>query len=109
MSDPGGMTPLDKNRALAEWLEYQLRQVRSRIRELEVQELQDKRRAEQARAGQRWKIQPQRSNVAALLHRGDCSLYSSEMGFLDREEAIIALAEPDIEPCQICKPETGLT
>ncbi|MFB6875850.1 DUF6233 domain-containing protein [Streptomyces sp. NPDC056323] len=65
-------------------------------------------RREQAHAALRWKIQPQRSSSAALVHRGDCALYPVEGGFLTREEAVIALAEPDIEPCQICKPETGL-
>ncbi|MFF3959650.1 DUF6233 domain-containing protein [Streptomyces sp. NPDC001890] len=50
----------------------------------------------------------QRSSSAALVHRGDCALYPAEGGFLTREEAMIALAEPDIEACQICKPETGL-
>ncbi|MET8747864.1 DUF6233 domain-containing protein [Streptomyces sp. NPDC004728] len=39
----------------------------------------------------RWKIQPQRSSSAALVHRGDCALYPVEGGFLTREEAAIAL------------------
>ncbi|MFJ1824597.1 DUF6233 domain-containing protein [Streptomyces sp. NPDC088178] len=90
---------------MADWLEWQLRQVRGRIRELEIKE---QRRREQAHAALRWKIQPQRSSSAALVHRGDCALYPVEGGFLDREKALIALAEPDIEPCQICNPQTGL-
>lgn len=102
-------TPLEKNRALAEWLEYQLRQVRGRIRELEVQEEQARRRREQARAEMSWKIQPQRSNATALLHRGNCALFNSGGGgFINREDAMVALAEPDIQPCEICRPETGL-
>ncbi|WP_331754470.1 DUF6233 domain-containing protein [Streptomyces sp. NBC_00012] len=36
------------------------------------------------------------------------SLYNSQFGFLDREDALIALGEPDTEPCQICNPQTGL-
>ncbi|MFB7214667.1 DUF6233 domain-containing protein [Streptomyces sp. NPDC056255] len=108
MSGPGGTSDLDKNRALADWLEWQLRQVRGRIRELEIKEQQERRRRERAHAALRWKIQPQRSSSAALVHRGDCALYPVEGGFLTREEAMIALAEPDLEACQICKPETGL-
>ncbi|WP_326763425.1 DUF6233 domain-containing protein [Streptomyces sp. NBC_01591] len=95
-------------RALADWLEWQLRQVRGRIRELEIKEQQEQQRREQAHAALRWKIQPQRSSSMALVHRRDCALYPVEGGFLNREEAVIALAEPDIEACQICKPETGL-
>ncbi|MEV6750497.1 DUF6233 domain-containing protein [Streptomyces sp. NPDC051080] len=82
--------------------------VRGQIRDLEIAEQQERRRREQAHAAPRWKIQPQRSSSVALVHRGDCALYSVEGGFLDREEALIALAEPDIEPCQICNPQTGL-
>ncbi|WP_405392413.1 hypothetical protein OG596_34120 [Streptomyces sp. NBC_01102] len=51
MPAPGGKgrepTPLEKNRALAQWLEFQLRQVRGRIRDLEAQELLE--RQEQGR------------------------------------------------------------
>ncbi|MFE6497063.1 DUF6233 domain-containing protein [Streptomyces sp. NPDC057748] len=105
---PGGTSDLDKNRTLEQWLEWQLRQVRGRIRELEIKEQQEHRAQERAHAALRWKIQPQRSSLAALVHSGDCALHPVEGGFLTREEAMIDLAEPDIEPCQICNPETGL-
>lgn len=104
----GEPTPLEKNRALLEWLEYQVAQVKNRVRELEIAEEQERRRREAAYAALRWKIQPQRSNASALLHRGDCSLYAVDGGFISREDALIALAEPDIEACPICRPDTGL-
>jgi len=102
-------TPLEKNEALLEWLEYQAGQVKNRIRELRIAEEQERRQRAAAHAAMRWKIQPQRSNATALLHRGDCTLYAADAGYISREEAMIALAEPDIEPCEICCPDTGLT
>lgn len=108
MSDPSQISDLDKNRALVEWLRWQLRQAENRVRELEVQEEQERRRKERARAEMSWKIQPQRGGMQAMLHRGGCATYSEQFGFINREEAIIALGEPDIEACPICTPETGL-
>ncbi|MFB6906575.1 DUF6233 domain-containing protein [Streptomyces bacillaris] len=29
--------------------------------------------------------------------------------FIDRGEALVALEMPDVEPCRVCRPETGLT
>ncbi|MFJ2094755.1 DUF6233 domain-containing protein [Streptomyces sp. NPDC087901] len=104
----GEISDLDKNRALVDWLEYQLRQAKNRVRELEVKAEQEQRARERARAEMSWKIQPQRAGTTAMLHHGGCSLYETTMGFLNREEALIALAEPDIEACEICRPETGL-
>ncbi|MFB6784614.1 DUF6233 domain-containing protein [Streptomyces sp. NPDC056352] len=75
---------------------------------LEVKAEQERRAQERARAEQSWKIQPRRSGEMAMLHCGGCGLYSARLGFLNREEAMIALVEPDIEPCQICNPQTGL-
>ncbi|MEU3656457.1 DUF6233 domain-containing protein [Streptomyces sp. NPDC032161] len=109
MPGPDGISDLDKNRALEQWLEYQLWQVRSRIRDLERAEEQDRWRRERARAESSWKLQPQRAGTPAMLHRGGCGLYNAQLGFLDRDEAMIALAEPDIEPCEVCRPETGLS
>ncbi|MFJ4963852.1 DUF6233 domain-containing protein [Streptomyces sp. NPDC088729] len=106
---PGGdVSDLDKNRALVDWLRYQLRYAESRVRELEAAERRERRQAERARAEQSWKIQPQRSNESALLHRGGCALYEAPMGFVNRREALIALADPDIRACAVCRPETGL-
>ncbi|MFF9352414.1 DUF6233 domain-containing protein [Streptomyces sp. NPDC014734] len=46
--------------------------------------------------------------VGGSVHRGDCAPYPVEGGFLDQGEAVIALADPDIEACQTRRPETGL-
>lgn len=99
------ISDLDKNRALLEWLRRQVGQTERRIRELEIQEAQEQ---ERARAEMSWKIQPQRSSSVALLHRGGCATYPDQVGLISREDAMIALAEPDIEPCQVCRPDTGL-
>nr|WSS66906.1 DUF6233 domain-containing protein [Streptomyces sp. NBC_01175] len=99
------ISDLDKNRALLEWLRRQVGQTERRIRELEIQEAQER---ERARAEMSWKIQPQRSSSVALLHRGGCATYPDQVGLISREDAMIALAEPDIEPCQVCRPDTGL-
>ncbi|MFE7045893.1 hypothetical protein ACFU9X_42795 [Streptomyces atratus] len=72
---PGGdMSDLDKNRALVDWLRYQLRQAKNQVQELEVKELQEQRARERTRAEQSWKIQPKRSGETAMLHRGGCCL-----------------------------------
>ncbi|XXZ53134.1 DUF6233 domain-containing protein (plasmid) [Streptomyces cavourensis] len=102
-------TALEKGRAVVEWLEYQLRQARRRVQELEAQEVEADRRRRQAYAGRRWKLQPERADAMALLHRGDCATYPVVGGYIDRGEALIALEMPDVEPCRVCRPETGLT
>lgn len=103
-----GISDLEKNLALLDWLRYQLGQTERRVRELQIQEAQEKARRERARAEMMWKIQPQRSSSVALLHRGGCATYPDQVGLISREDAIVALAQPDIEPCGVCRPETGL-
>ncbi|MFH9236088.1 DUF6233 domain-containing protein [Streptomyces globisporus] len=100
---PRGPTQLEKNRALEEWLRWQLGQVQARIRDLEAQE----ERERQAHAAL-WKVQPQQSGSPALLHRGDCRLYTGST-YINRGDARVALTMPEIEPCTVCRPETGLT
>ncbi|MFJ2279273.1 DUF6233 domain-containing protein [Streptomyces sp. NPDC087866] len=104
----GNISDLDKNRILVEWLEWQLRQAKNRVRELEVKAEQEKRARQVAYAEQRWKLQPKRGGRPAMLHRGGCTLSAGEHGLLDRVEALVALEEPGVEVCEICRPETGL-
>ncbi|MFF9512212.1 DUF6233 domain-containing protein [Streptomyces sp. NPDC014724] len=65
------------------------------------------RRTVQARAEQSWKIQPPDGGPARDAARRGLRPVQ-ERSRLNREEAITALTEPDIEPCQICAPQTGL-
>ncbi|MFH8758015.1 DUF6233 domain-containing protein [Streptomyces atroolivaceus] len=51
---------------------------------------------------------PQRSSSVALLHRGGCATYPDQVPLVSREDAMVALAQPHIEPCRVCRPQTGL-
>ncbi|WP_424922636.1 DUF6233 domain-containing protein [Streptomyces sp. wa53] len=108
MPHSGAISDLEKNRVLLEWLRWQVGQTERRVRELEVQEAQERARRERARAEMAWKIQPQRSSSTALLHRGGCATYLDQVGLISREDAMVALAQPDIKPCEVCRPQTGL-
>ncbi|MFE9782223.1 DUF6233 domain-containing protein [Streptomyces sp. NPDC005775] len=39
---------------------------------------------------------------------GTCSLYKGSFGSISYGDAVIALDEPEVEPCPICMPENGL-
>lgn len=108
MSDPGGISRLDKWRATREYLAWQLRLADQKVRELDAQEKRGQPQREQARAASSWQIQPQRFGNGTVLHRGSCTLCRDDFGFTSREDAVSALARPDTEPCQICNPHTGL-
>ncbi|MFG2676994.1 DUF6233 domain-containing protein [Streptomyces sp. NPDC048445] len=102
----GDVSDLDKNRALAAWLEYQLRQVKNRVRELEAAAEQEAR--VRARGSASWVIQPQHADRPAVLHRGDCALATGKQVPIGRVEARVALGESYIVTCETCRPETGL-
>lgn len=102
---------LAKLRTLEEWLDYQLRTTRARIRDLQDEMERERRQQQRARAEQQWKLQPDRARKrVSTLHRGGCTLWTSEMGYLSRDEALLALDDETmtIEMCGICRPETGL-
>ncbi|MFJ4972782.1 DUF6233 domain-containing protein [Streptomyces sp. NPDC088755] len=102
-------TPLEKNRAVVQWLEYQLRQAKKRVQQLEAVEARERGRREQAHAGLRWKLQPEQPDAPALLHRSDCAAYPVADGYISRDDALIALEMPEVEPCRVCRPENWLT
>ncbi|MEU6768494.1 DUF6233 domain-containing protein [Streptomyces sp. NPDC046853] len=111
MSDLSAEERLAKNQAVLEWMEWQVSQQRAKVRTLQAEVEQEARRRERARIEMSWKIQPKRAEDGhPILHRGGCNLYKTQMGYLDRTEAIIALTDDALktECCEICCPETGL-
>ena len=108
MAGSGSISALEKWRATREYLAWQLRCADQRVRELEAQEEQERRQADRERKRVSFKIQPQRSHEGALLHRGDCGLYKSPLGYISPEDAAVAIDEPGVEACQVCLPDDGL-
>ena len=112
MNDLSPSERLDKLRAVEAWLDWQLRQTRARIATLEAEAERERRQRERARAEMQWKLQPSRAagDRTSILHRGGCTMWKNEMGYLSREDVMLALQDDTmtVEMCGICKPETGL-
>ncbi|MGW6684116.1 DUF6233 domain-containing protein [[Kitasatospora] papulosa] len=41
-------------------------------------------------------------------HRGGCATYPDQVGLISCQDAMVALAEPAIKPCAVCRPQTVL-
>ena len=112
MNDLSPEERLAKLRTLEEWLDWQLRQTRARIATLQAEAERDRRQRERAWREQQWKLQPSRAagDRTSILHRGGCTMWKNEMGYISREDALLALQDETmtVEMCGICKPETGL-
>ncbi|MFD4032733.1 DUF6233 domain-containing protein [Streptomyces sp. NPDC058637] len=117
-------TPLEKYKALAQWLEFQLRQVRGRIRDLEAQEHQERGRRkpqpeESAGPGRReveekpqprppdWGISEAGPGSVVEVHRGDCWAARKELRAISRERALAELAD-GAPACEVCRPDRPL-
>ncbi|MEU0162319.1 DUF6233 domain-containing protein [Streptomyces sp. NPDC006261] len=68
---------------------------------MEAQEEEQQRRSRRARSEHLWKVEPQRSGSVTLLHRGGCGLFDDAGALIDREAALAALREPDVETCTV--------
>ncbi|WP_327241086.1 DUF6233 domain-containing protein [Streptomyces sp. NBC_01320] len=129
MSDPGSISRLDKLLALQEWLDWQLRQTRGRIRELEAQERQEQRQEKQRAREQREQGKPRAEELRSKerrprtpdwgiddigigtsrseVHRGDCFAAGKQLRAISREQAAAALAD-GAPACEVCRPDTVL-
>jgi hypothetical protein len=109
MNDMPPVERLAKLRALEEWLDYQLRTTRARIRTVEAEVERERKAAARAWQEQRWKLEPARDR-RTVLHRGGCGIWKGETGFLERAEVLLALEDDSlhVEMCGVCNPEPGL-
>lgn len=109
MNDLSPEERLAKLTALEEWLDYQLRTTRAKIRTLQAKVERGRKQAQRAWQEQRWKLEPAR-NRRTVLHRGGCGIWKGETGFVTREEALLALEDESlhVEMCPVCNPKSGL-
>lgn len=103
MTDLPPAERLAKLRALEEWLDWQLRQTRHRIEQVE----------QQVRATDGYITEPERKAgqpVGVTIHAADCSKISQAVASLDATKAQYALVKDAsfTHPCQHCRPDKTL-
>jgi hypothetical protein len=109
MNDLSPVERLAKLKALEEWLAWQLNSTRAKIRTVEAEVEQEKKRAARAWAEARWKLEPARDR-RTVLHRGGCGIWTKQTGFLERDEVLLVIEDESlvVEMCGVCNPEPGL-
>ncbi|KFG71342.1 DUF6233 domain-containing protein [Streptomyces mutabilis] len=110
MNDLPPAERLAKLLALEEWLDWQLRNTRASITSLRADIDQEQAARRRAWVEARWKLEPVRGERRSVLHRGGCTIWKGEHGFLERAEVLVAVEDESlaVEMCSVCRPETGL-
>lgn len=103
MSDLTPVERLAKLRTLADWLDWQMRDTRRKIAEVE----------EQARVTTGYVTEQKRragQPIGVTIHAADCVKIQQPVATLDATEAQYALVKDDgfTHPCQHCRPDKAL-
>ncbi|MFE1949988.1 DUF6233 domain-containing protein [Streptomyces sp. NPDC059524] len=108
MNDQSPEERLAKHRAVEAWLEYQLRETRRTIAELEKEAVEGERRRAVAYRERRYTLeQGDSEEQIGILHRGACEQYKGE-DFFEAPQAAVLLRDRRAVPCDTCRPALGL-
>ncbi|MEU6217208.1 DUF6233 domain-containing protein [Streptomyces sp. NPDC047022] len=109
MSESSLPERIEKHRAVAAWLEFQLGQERATIRRLEKEAVEWDRRKAVAWRERRFTVQePRHDEEQYVIHRGGCMNNPGARDYVQAPEVVIMMQGKNVEGCRTCNPMPGL-
>ncbi|WP_327662730.1 MULTISPECIES: hypothetical protein [unclassified Streptomyces] len=100
---------IEKHRAVAAWLEYQLGQERATIERLEGEAVEQERRRKVAWKESRFTVQePLHEESPYVIHRGGCTRNPSPLDYYEAPDLVMMMRGKNASPCPTCNPMPGL-